>query len=154
MILHVTGDEHTGDAGLAAVGGKQVAIGVGFKLAAKSGRVGIVADGDEDAVNFDFAGFAGVGIAEPNAFHTGAVGENLLHDSGGDEFDFFVGSGAIEHDFRRAKFVAAVNQIQPGCITGEEAGFLHGGIAAADDGNGFATKKETIAGGTGGDTAA
>ena len=113
-----------------------------------------MADGDEHAVNFEFARFAGVGMAEANAFDTGAVGENLLDDGGRDEFDFFVGSGAIKHDFRCAKFVAAVNQIELGGVTGEEVGFLHGGIAAANHGDGFVAKKETVAGGAGGDTAA
>ena len=112
MILHVAGDENTGDAGLAAVGGEQVAVGIGGKLAAKGGGVGIVADGDEHAVNFKFARFVGVGIAEANAFDTGIVGENFLDDGGSDKLDFFVGPGAINHDFGGAKFVAAVNQIE------------------------------------------
>src|ERR1700675_1179739 len=47
-----------------------------------------------------------------------------------------------------------MNQIQPGRITSEEVGFLHGGIAATDDSDGFAAKKEAVAGGAGGDTAA
>jgi len=154
MILHVAGDENTGDAGLAAVGGEQIAIGVGWKLAAKGDGIGIVADGDEHAVNFEFARFAGFGVAEAYTFHTGAVGENFFDDGGRDEFDFFVGAGAVEHDFRGAKFVAAVNQIQPGGVTGEKAGFLHRGIASADDGDGFVTKKEAVASGAGRDTAA
>src|ERR1700688_1709137 len=154
MILHVAGDENAGYAVLAAIGGEQVAIGVGWKLAAEGGGIGIVADGDEDAVNLEFARFAGFGMAKANSLHAGAVGENFFDDGGRDEFDFFVGAGAIEHDFRSAKFVAAVDQIQPGGVTGEEAGFLHGGIATADDGDGFVTKKEAVAGGTGGDPAA
>src|SRR6202040_1354231 len=101
---------------------------------------------DEDAVNFELARFAGVGIAEANALPAGPVGENLFADGGRAGFDFFVDPGAIEHDFRSAKFVAAVNQIQPGRVTGEEAGFLHRSIAAADDGDGFAAEKEAVAG--------
>src|ERR1700738_2977237 len=111
MILHVAGDEDTGDAGLAADGRTQVPIGVGWKLSAKSGGVGVVANGDEYAMNFDFACFSAVGVAEANALHADAIGENLLHDGGSDKFDFFVGPGGIDHDFRSAKFVAAMNKI-------------------------------------------
>src|ERR1700736_1249373 len=47
-----------------------------------------------------------------------------------------------------------MNEIKARRVTVEEVGLLHGGIAAADDGDGFVTKKEAVAGGASGDTAA
>src|SRR5450432_2248978 len=68
VILHVAGDKHAGDFGLAAIGGEQIPIRVGFQLAAEGRGVGIVADSHKNAVDFDIASFVGIGIAQAHAF--------------------------------------------------------------------------------------
>src|SRR5207237_1651873 len=60
--------------------------------------------------------------------------------------------GEIEHDLAGSKILAAMND---GHFAGEarqEQRFFHGGIAAPDDRDFFAGKKETITGGAGGNS--
>ena len=155
MVLYVTGDKDAGDGSLAAIFGDKVAVGVGFDFAAEGGGVGIVADGDEDAVELDFADGAGFSVADADAVDGAvAVAEDFLDDGRGDEFNFLVGARAVNHDSAGAKIIAAVDQVDFAGVAAEEVGLFHGGIAAADDGNGLAAEKETVAGGAGRDAVA
>ena len=73
-------------------------------------------------------------------------------DSGiGEELDFGVSNGAIEHDARGAEVLAAVDESDFGGKAGEEEGFFHGGVAAADDGDFLIAEEEAVAGGAGAD---
>src|SRR5580700_2798010 len=80
MVLHIASDEHTGDGGQGAVFGDEVAVGVHLQLALEDGGVGIVADGDEDAVHGDFADFFRLEIAQARAFHVAFGTDNLFDD--------------------------------------------------------------------------
>ncbi len=80
--------------------------------------------------------------------------EHFLNDDVGHELDLRVGDGAVEHDARGAEMLAAMEQGDLGGEAGEEERFLHGGIAAADDGDLLAGEKEAVAGGAGADAVA
>ncbi len=80
--------------------------------------------------------------------------EDLFDDGGGAELDGGMGFGALEHDGRGAELVGAVDEGDFGGEAGEEEGFFHGGVAAADDGDGFAGGEEAVAGGAGADAVA
>ena len=79
---------------------------------------------------------------------------DFLDDVRREKLNFLVGVGAIQHDFGGAKFVAAMQQRDLARKFGEEGGFLHGGIAAADHHDFLAAKKEAVAGGAGGNAVA
>src|SRR5450755_611129 len=89
VILHVAGDKHAGDFGFAAIRGQQIAVGVGFQLAAEGSGVGVVADSHEDTVNFDVASFIGIGITQANTVNTGFVRKDFFNHRGGDDLNFF-----------------------------------------------------------------
>src|SRR5579883_1556630 len=147
VVLYISGDENARHFGQAAVLGDEVAILIHIEFAAKHGRVGDVTDSHEEAVDFDGASIAAVRIADFHSFDVALRGNDFLDDGGGDEFDFLIGARAIEHDFRGAKFVAAVNQMHFAGVAREEIGFLHGRVAAANNGNGLAAEEEAVTGG-------
>ena len=68
-------------------------------LPAKGRGVGVVADGHENAVNFDVASFVGIGIAQANALDAGFVRKDFFNHRGSHDFNFFVGAHAVNHDF-------------------------------------------------------
>src|SRR3984893_9385903 len=154
VVLHITGNKNTGDGSLAAVGGEQVSAGISGKFAGKGSGVGVVPDGNEDAMNRNVELFAGVGIADANAFHTRLIGQNFFYHRRRHKLYFFIAARAVNHDFGGAKFVAPVNQIHARGIAREEAGLFHGGVAAANHRDGLVAKKETVTGGAGGNTVA
>ena len=65
-----------------------------------------------------------------------------------------VGFGALEHDGRGAEALGAVDEGDFAREAGEEEGFLHGRVAAADHRDGLARGEEAIAGGAGADAMA
>src|SRR5579885_3381211 len=136
VVLHISGDENARHPGQAAVPGDEVAVLVHIELAPKHGSVRDVTDSHEEAVDFDDASIAALRIADFHALHRALRG-----------LDFLIGSCAIKHDFRRAKFVAAVNQMHFAGVAREEIGFLHGGVAAANNRNGLAAEEEAVTGG-------
>src|SRR5579883_665839 len=147
VVLHISGDENARHPGQAAVPGDEVAVLVHIELAPKHGRVRDVTDSHEEAVDFDDASIAALRIADFHALHRALRGNDFLDDGWRHEFDFLIGSCAIKHDFRRAKFVAAVNQMHFAGVAREEIGFLHGGVAAANNRNGLAAEEEAVTGG-------
>src|SRR5438445_8821060 len=60
MVLHVAGNEHARNRGEAAVFGKQVAIRIRLEFAFEDGGVGIVTDGHEYAIEWNFACLLGL----------------------------------------------------------------------------------------------
>src|SRR5271155_355724 len=154
MVLDIASNKNTGNGGQGAVFGNEVAVAVHFQLAFEDGRVGVVADGDEYAVDGDFADLLGLKVAQAGAFDVAIGGKNLLDGERRDEFDFLVGPGAINHDFGGAEFVAAVDEVGLASVASQKVGFFHRGIAAANDGDGFLTEKIAVAGCAGGNAAA
>jgi hypothetical protein len=71
-----------------------------------------------------------------------------------EELDLRVGDGALEHDAGGAEVFGAVDDRDLGGEAGEEDGFFHGGVAAADDGDLLAGGEEAVAGGAGADAEA
>src|SRR5579884_2709219 len=146
VVLHISDNENARYFGEAAVPGDEVAVFVHIELAPKHGRVRDVTDRHEEAVDFDDASIAALRIADFHALDGALRGNNFLDDGWRDEFDFLIGSCAIEHDFRGAKFVAAVNQMHFAGVAREEIGFLHGRVAAANNGNGLAAEEAATGG--------
>ena len=154
VVGDVAGGEETGDVGGgAAIGVVEVAVFVEFdKAALEKLGVGDVADGDEDAGDFEFLFFAGDGVLEADGAHFAFVVGAVFGDLGvPDRFDFFVSERAVRHDFGGAQFVAAVDEVDFGSELGEEGGFFTSGVAAADDGDGDVAVEGTVAGRAGGE---
>src|SRR5258707_10436394 len=111
-------------------------------------------DGNEYAVERNLATFLGLLIAQANALDVASRGEDLFHCVRSDEFNFLVGSGAINHDLGSAKFISAVNQMNLAGVARKKVGLFHGGITAANYGDRFATEEIAVAGSTGGNAVA
>src|SRR4029077_10859169 len=112
--------------------------------------VRIVADGHEYAGQGNLEHLLGLLIAQIHALNVTLRSENFLHGERSDEFNFVVGPGAVNHDFGGAKIVPAVNQMDFAGISRKKVGLFHGGIAAADYGDGLAAEKIAIASRAGG----
>ena len=72
-----------------------------------------------------------------------------------DDLDFGVLERPGLHDLGSPEGVPAVDDVDMGAVLGEEVGFLHGGVAAAYDGDGLVPKDGggAVADGAGGDAA-
>src|ERR1700721_2343233 len=68
VVLHVAGNKDAWNGSQGAVFGDQGAVRVHVELTFEDRRVGIVADGDEDAIYCDFASFLRLRIAKARAF--------------------------------------------------------------------------------------
>src|SRR4029079_10419661 len=107
------------------------------------------------AVCLELAFLAGLHVADEDTRHAPVLGaENLLDDGVEDEVDALVRTGAVDHDRRCAKRLAAMDDRDLGCELGEEGGLLHGGVAAADDHDLAILEERGIAHGAVRDTAA
>ena len=111
VVLHVAGDKDAGNIREAAVLGDQVAVGIHFQFSFEDGRVRIVADSYKNAIERQLAMLFGIGVAQAYALDEPLGSENLFDDVRRDKFDFFIFSRAVDHDFRRAKLFAAVDDI-------------------------------------------
>src|ERR1700687_3564215 len=153
MILDIPGNKDSRNSGLRTIAVDEVTVGVHVQLAAKYDGIGGVTNGDENAANLDIADFVGLGVADADTVHEFFfVGENLFDMRGRNELDFFVGARAVNHNFRSAKLIATVNQINAAGVARQEIGFFHGGIPSTDHGDRIATMKITVTGGAGGNT--
>ena len=112
MVLHVAGGENAFDVRFRAVVRDQVAVFVHIQLAFEELRVGIVADGDENAGDVSSSLVAFVSVLRSRTFSTDLLVHvvNFFDDVRSEELNFFVGARAIQHDLRGAKFVAAMNE--------------------------------------------
>jgi hypothetical protein len=154
-VLDVTGVEDAFDVGAGAAVGDDVAVRVKVNLTDEGGGIGDVADGDKEAVNVAVVGLAGDDILEAHAGDDALFDVVDVFDDGiGEEFDFGVIARAFEHDFGCAELLAAVDEGDFGTEAGEEVGFFHGGVAAADDHDLFVAIEEAVARGAGTDAVA
>ena len=140
-VLNVSAGEDAGD-GRAVVRGKDVgmgedvAVGVEVELAAKHFGVGDVADAEEEEGDGELRALAGLDVAQAEAAHLLLFdAEHLFDDRAGEELNAGVGDGALHHDAAGAEAVGAVDEGDLGGEAGEEERLLHGGVAAADDGD-------------------
>ena len=114
-----------------------------------------MADSEEHEIDGKDGLFAAGAVAEAQAFDVLVFDAEDLFDGGvGKELDLRVGDGAIEHDLAGAEALGAVNESDLAGEAGEEEGFFHGGVSAADDGDLLAGGEEAVAGGAGGDAVA
>src|SRR5271165_4698596 len=124
----------------------EIAVRVGFKLAMEHLRVGLVPDAEEYRAGGKVPNFAGLHIAqlEPS-YLLFVVIIDIFDDRVGEKVDFLVMLGALQHDLRGAKSVAAVNDRDLGAEASEKQGFLHGRISAADHHDLLPRKEKSIA---------
>jgi len=159
-VLDVSAGEDAGDdlsvqRGEDVVLCEDVAVGVEVHHALEGPGVGDVADAEEHGRDGKDVLVAGGDVFEAQALDVFFFDAEHLFDGGaGEEFDVGMGDGALEHDLRGAESLAAVDERDLGGEAGEEERFLHGGVAAADDGDLFAGEEEAVAGGAGADAVA
>jgi hypothetical protein len=159
-VLDVSAGEDAGDdlaveGGEDVVAGLDVAFGVEVKHAFEGDGIGDVADGEEHEGDREHVLFAGDLVFDAEALDVLFLdAEHLFDDGVGEEADVGVSHGAVEHDLGGAELFAAVDEGDLGGEAGEEEGFFHGGVAAADDRDLLARGEEAVAGGAGGDAVA
>ncbi len=118
--------KHAGDVGFRATLGKDVAVGVGFDLAAKHFGVRNMADGYEEAVHFLFPYRAGRNVAQAHVGDQALFHIMDVFDHGvGHELDFGILLGPGQHDFRGAELISPVHHGDFAAKAREEIGFLH-----------------------------
>ena len=147
VVLHVSTCKNTGDACFRPTMGDQVSVCVHVELPAEQARVRGVADGNEDALDRQHALVPGANIPQPDAFDLLGA-QDVAHCGVPDEVDLLVAEGTVLHDPRRPEFLAAVDDRHRPAEFREEEGLLEGGVAPADDSDGFVTEEEPVAGGT------
>jgi hypothetical protein len=159
-VLDVSAGEDAGD-NLAVEGGEDVVAGedVAFRVdvdqASEGFGVGDVADGEEHEGDRQDVHLVGGFVFDAEPLDVLLLdAEHLFDDSVGEELDFGVSHGAVEHDLGGAELFAAVDDGDLGGETGEEEGLLHGSVAAADDSDLLARGEEAVAGSAGGDAVA
>ena len=129
---------------------EDVAVGVEVHHALEGHGVGDVADAEEHGGDGKDVLVAGGGVFQAQAFDVFFFDAEHLFDGGaGEEVDAGVGHGALEHDLRGTELFGSVDERDLGGEAGEEERFLHGGVAAPDDGDLFAGEEEAVAGGAG-----
>ena len=154
-VLHVAAGKDAGDAGEDVVVGADVAVFVEVELAGEHPGVGLVADAEEESADRQDGYLAGDAVAQAHAFDFLVVyAEDFFDDDVGEDLDFGVGHGAVEHDAGGAEVLAAMEDGHLGAEAGEEERFFHGGVATADDRDFPAGEEEAVAGGAGADTVA
>src|SRR5580658_2345270 len=145
VVLHIASDKHARDSRQSAVFRDEVAIGIHLQLALENGRVGIVADGNKYAVYGDFASFFRLQVAQARAFDVAFGRENLFDDERSNEFDFWIRSGTVNHDFGSAKIIAPVDEIDLAGVASQKVGLFHRGVASANDSDGFLAEEIAVA---------
>ncbi len=114
--------------------------------------IGNVANAEKHGAGGEIPVFAGIDVAqlERSDFLLGGI-KDILDDGIEQEVNFLIVLGAVQHDFRGAELVAAMDERDFRGEAGEECSFFHGGVAAPDYGDFLAREKEAIAGGAGRD---
>ncbi len=154
-VLHVSAGVDAGDAREDVIVGFDVAVFIEIELAGEHGSVGDVSDAEEETAEAELGLHASDGVEKADTSNFLLLdAEDLFHGGVGDEGDFGVGDGAVEHDARGAEVLAAVDERDFGGEAGEEESFFHSGVAAADDSDLLAGEEEAIAGGAGADAVA
>ena len=151
-VLDVSAGEDAGDAGEDVIVRLDVSVGVEVDLSGEDGGVGDVSDAQKQTTDRQDGFRPGDGIAQAEAEDFFLLdSENLLDGGVGAEMDLGVGHGPIQHDFRGAELLAAVQQGDLSREPGEEERLFHGGVAAPDDGDLPSGEEEAVAGGAGAD---
>src|SRR5262245_5585870 len=154
VVLHVAGGEHPVDGRLrGAALGDDVAAVVEVELPLEEVRVGVVADRDEQAVDLEARLLPGLRVAQLERLDR-AVAHDVVDDGVPLELDLRVGERTLLHDLGGAQLVTPVHDRHLGRELREERGLLHGGVAAADDGERLVAVEEPVAGRARGDTLA
>jgi hypothetical protein len=159
-VLNVSAGEDAGDdlsveGGIDVVLGEDVAVRIEIHHALEGRGIGDMADAEEHRRYGKDVFVVGGEVLEPQAFDVLLFDtEDFFDGSAGEEVNFGMGHGAVEHDLRGAEFFAAVDQRDLGGEACEEESLFHGGVAAADDGDLFAGEEEAVAGGAGADAVA
>ncbi|KAI1692731.1 hypothetical protein Ddc_23368 [Ditylenchus destructor] len=161
VVLHVAGGEHArdgghgGHAGQAALG-DDVAV-FHFQLALENFGVGLVADGDEAALQLDVGGRAVLRALDAHTGDAAVVAQHFFQ--GVEHLQFHVAVFDLAHqlvhqDGLGAELVAAVDQVDLAGDVGQVQGLFHGGVAATDHDHVLVAVEEAVTGGAGGHTAA
>ncbi len=116
-----------------------------------------MANGNEHARQRQFAGFAGVAVAQAGAGHAAGIAEHFVkvlvpvqaHVTAGGFVEQFV-----LKDFLRAQLVATVDQVHFFGDVGQVQRFLDRGVAATDHGDHLIAIEEAVTGRAGGNTLA
>ena len=137
--------------------GHDITIGVQLELPAEKLCRRLVSNGEEEPGDLEVGDLAAHHVLDLDAGQRTAVGAAVRLDDLGvpDDLDLGGGEGPGLHDLGRAEGVAAVDDVDAGAVLGEEVGLLHGGVPAADDGDGLVPEdgRGAVADGAGGDAA-
>ena len=147
VILHVAAREDTRHAGVRALVGDDVAIGIHLELAPEERRVRRVPDRDEHAVDPQFASFAGDDVAQQHAGHE-ALGHvlNILDLAVPGEIDLRIFERLVLHDLRGAQRVAPMDDGHLRREFREERRFFHRRVSPADHHNRLLAEEKPVAG--------
>src|SRR5206468_12596323 len=107
-------------------------------------------DGDEQPADLEIALGTGDRVAQLHTTDRG-VAVDVDDLAVPDPLDLGIGLRAVDHDPTGAQRVPAVNDGHRVREPGEEGGFLHRGVAAADHGDVLVAEEEPVAGGAPGD---
>src|SRR5699024_7898491 len=111
--------------------------------------VGVVADGDEHALELDIARFLGRDVLQTHAGHAVVVAEHLVEHVVPADLDLALGlllAQPLLQDLLVAQLVAAGNQDDLAGDIGQIQRVVDGGVAAADDGDRLAAIEKAVTG--------
>src|SRR2546423_2629360 len=146
-ILHITARIDSMHAREYVIVSLQVAVRVHVELSLKHLGIGLVTNTEEQRAGWEIPDFARLQIAQLQAGDLLFVDVVHIFDHGvQQELDLVVLLRAVQHDFRRSKAIAAMNDGHLRREAGEEKRLFHRGVSAADDNNFFSRKEESIAG--------
>ena len=148
-VANVAGGENAFDAGLAAVVfGYDVVFLVQMQMSFNQIRIGVVSDGNEDAVDGDVRRIVGFDVFQPEAGYAERAfrSEDFFDDAVPDNVDFVILSDAFLHGFVCAESVTAVDNRDVFGKIGQIERLFQCGIAAADNGDVAVAVKKAVAG--------
>src|SRR5690606_32595407 len=161
LVGHVAGGEHALDRGGGGVAAQPRADGdvavVHRQLTIEQAGVGLVADGDEEAVGGDVGGAAVQGRPDPDAGHAGGVAQHLVDGVVPNRLDLAgldLGEQLVVHDLFGPQGVAAVEPVGLAGDAGQVQRFLSSGVPSAANDHVLVAVGEAAAAGAGGDAAA
>ena len=148
VIGHVARCEEAFGLGERALDLRDVTVLIFIDEIAEELRIWHMADGDEDALHFEFALLTGDEVLQRHgADFAFVVGEVFRDGAVPDRLNLGIGEHTISHDLRGAQTVAAMNEMDGGCELGQETGFLASGVPTTDHCHRDVALERTIAGG-------
>jgi len=125
MVLHIAGDENTGNRGQAAVLGEQVAVWKSISsFPLKTMVFGSWPMATKYAVERNVARFLGLPDCADSRLPRDLRSMNILHGERRDEFDFRVGPARSIMILESAKIISAVNQMDLAGVARQKVGSL------------------------------